>query len=60
VHWRLARFYKTMGKNEEAKIEFDKTRSLQKASDQSVFTKLHQAQDKGPTEAQPDPAALPK
>jgi len=60
VHWRLARFYKAMGKNEEAKIEFDKTRSLQKASDQSVFTKLHQAQDKGPTEAQPDPAALPK
>jgi tetratricopeptide (TPR) repeat protein len=47
VHWRLGRFYKSMGKNEEAKVEFDKTRSLQKASDQSVFTKLHQAQAKG-------------
>lgn len=51
VHWRLGRFYKSMGRNEEAKVEFDKTRSLQKASDQSVFTKLHQAQAKG------DPAA---
>jgi Flp pilus assembly protein TadD len=51
VHWRLGRFYKSMGKNEEAKVEFDKTRSLQKAADQSVFTKLHQAQ------AQGDPAA---
>jgi tetratricopeptide (TPR) repeat protein len=47
VHWRLARFYKAMGKSEEAKAEFDKTRSLQKASDESVFTKLHQAQEKG-------------
>ena len=47
VHWRLARFYKAMGKTEEAKAEFDKTRSLQKASDESVFTKLHQAQEKG-------------
>jgi tetratricopeptide (TPR) repeat protein len=51
VHWRLGRFYKSVGKNEEAKVEFDKTRSLQKASDQSVFTKLHQAQ------AQGDPAS---
>ncbi len=47
VHWRLARFYKAMGKSEEAKAEFDKTRSLQKASDESVFSKLHQAQEKG-------------
>jgi tetratricopeptide (TPR) repeat protein len=51
VHWRLGRFYKAMGRNEEAKVEFDKTRSLQKAADQSVFSKLHQAQAKG------DPAA---
>jgi tetratricopeptide (TPR) repeat protein len=59
VHWRLARFYKAIGKNEEAKIEFEKTRSLQKASDQSVFTKLHQAQAKSPTESQPNPATPP-
>lgn len=47
VHWRLARFYKAMGKKEEAKMEFDKTRGLQKAADQSVLNKLHQAQEKG-------------
>jgi tetratricopeptide (TPR) repeat protein len=54
VHWRLARFYKSIGRNQEAKAEFDKTRSLQKASDQSVFTKLHQAQahqDSGPSDS---------
>jgi tetratricopeptide (TPR) repeat protein len=47
VHYRLGRFYKEIGKNEEAKIEFDKTRNLQKAADQSVFNKLHQAQEHG-------------
>jgi tetratricopeptide (TPR) repeat protein len=47
VHWRLGRFYKSMGRNLESKAEFDKTRSLQKATDQSVLTKLHQAQAQG-------------
>ena len=57
VHWRLGRFYKSMGKNEEAKVEFDKTRSLQKAADQSVFSKLHQAQTQGGPES--DHSELP-
>jgi tetratricopeptide (TPR) repeat protein len=43
VHWRLGRFYQAAGKKVEAKAEFDKTRSLQKASDDSVFSKLHPA-----------------
>jgi Tfp pilus assembly protein PilF len=47
VHWRLARFYQAEGKKDEAKLEFDKTRSLQKASDQTVLNKLHEAQAKG-------------
>jgi tetratricopeptide (TPR) repeat protein len=47
VHWRLARFYQKIGKKEEAKAEFDKTSSLKKAADETIFTKLHQAQDKG-------------
>jgi tetratricopeptide (TPR) repeat protein len=47
VHWRLARFYQAEGKKDEAKLEFDKTRSLQKTSDQTVQNKLHQAQAKG-------------
>jgi tetratricopeptide (TPR) repeat protein len=54
VHWRLARFYKAMGKTAEANAEFAKTKSLQKAADQSVFSKLHQAQDKGPAQPQPN------
>jgi tetratricopeptide (TPR) repeat protein len=47
VHWRLARFYQIAGKKDEAKAEFEKTRILQKAADETIFTKLHQAQDKG-------------
>jgi tetratricopeptide (TPR) repeat protein len=47
VHWRLARFYLAAGKKDEAKAEFDKTRSLQKAADETIFKKLHEAQAKG-------------
>jgi tetratricopeptide (TPR) repeat protein len=59
IHWRLARFYQMAGKKEEAKAEFDKTRSLQKAADETIFTKLKKAQDKGkPTDsAVPAPPA---
>ncbi len=60
VHWRLARFYKAMGKNEEANAEFAKTRSLQKAADQTVFNQLHQAQEKGMPRPDPSTAAAPK
>lgn len=41
VHFRLGRFYKSLGKTTEANAEFEKTRRLQKASDQSVLKKLH-------------------
>jgi Tfp pilus assembly protein PilF len=50
AHWRLARFYQSTGRKLEAKAEFDKTRSLQKASDETIFTKLKKAQEKGPPE----------
>jgi tetratricopeptide (TPR) repeat protein len=46
VHWRLGRFYQEVGKRVEAKAEFDKTRSLQKTSDETVFKKLNDAQAK--------------
>jgi tetratricopeptide (TPR) repeat protein len=59
VHWRLARFYKSIGKNEEANVEFAKTRTLQKAADQTVLNKLHQAQENGKPEQAP-PATDPK
>lgn len=41
VHFRLGRFYKSLGKTTEANAEFEKTRNLQKASDESVSKKLH-------------------
>jgi tetratricopeptide (TPR) repeat protein len=47
VHWRLGRIYQAAGKKNEAKAEFDKTRNLQKASDDSLVKKLHDAQLKG-------------
>jgi len=46
VHWRLGRFYQEAGGKAEAKAEFDKTRNLQKAADESVFKKLKDAQVK--------------
>jgi tetratricopeptide (TPR) repeat protein len=60
VHWRLARFYKANGKNDEANAEFAKTRTLQKASDQTVFNKLHEAQEKGKPAENPSAAEAPK
>jgi tetratricopeptide (TPR) repeat protein len=47
IHYRLGRYYQSMGMKAEAKAEFDRTRGIQKASDQSVFDKLHEAQAKG-------------
>jgi hypothetical protein len=41
VHWRLGRFYHAAERKDEARAEFDKSRSLQKASDEAVFKKLH-------------------
>lgn len=55
IHWRLARLYRAIGKKDEAKAEFDKTRGLQKAADDTVFKKLHEAQAKGkPSDAAQD------
>jgi tetratricopeptide (TPR) repeat protein len=46
-HWRLARLYQAMGKQEEAKAEFEKTKSIHKAEQESIFSKLKAAQDRG-------------
>jgi tetratricopeptide (TPR) repeat protein len=56
AHWRLARFYQSNGRKLEARAEFDKTRSLQKAEDESIFTKLKKAQEKGKPAEQTTPA----
>jgi tetratricopeptide (TPR) repeat protein len=58
VHWRLARLYQSMGRKEEAKVEFEKTSSLHKAENDSIFTKLKDAQVKGkPSESTNEPPA---
>jgi len=44
IHWRLARLYQAMGRREEAKAEFDKTSSLHKAENDTVFKQLKAAQ----------------
>lgn len=46
VHWRLARLYQAMGRKDEANAEFQKTRSLTKAADDSVSSKLEKARGK--------------
>jgi hypothetical protein len=40
VHWRLAQLYRGMGKKEEAAAEFEKTRTLTKAADESLSSRL--------------------
>ena len=44
VHWHLAQFYKSIGRNDDAKVEFNRTRSVQRAADESVSDKLRQVQ----------------
>ena len=46
-HWRLARLYQAMGRQEEAKAEFEKTKTLHEAQQQSIFSQLKAAQDRG-------------
>lgn len=41
VHWRLARVYQAMGKKQEANIEFNKTKALTKAADETVSARLN-------------------
>ena len=44
-HYRLARLYQAMGKKQEASVEFEKTRTLTKAADESVFNQLKHARE---------------
>lgn len=47
AHYRLARLYQSMGRKDEAKAEFDKTSSLHKAENATIFEKLGKAQAQG-------------
>ncbi len=48
VHWHLARLYRSMGKQDEARAEFDKARNITQAADTALIDKLT-----------PQPAAAP-
>ncbi len=46
IHWRLGRFYQSMGQKAEAKAEFDQTRNMLQAKEQSVREQMHQVEAK--------------
>jgi tetratricopeptide (TPR) repeat protein len=46
IHWRLGRFYASIGRKAEAKAEFDKTRNMQQAKEQSLREQMHQVEAK--------------
>jgi tetratricopeptide (TPR) repeat protein len=59
VHWRLGRLYRSMGKKDEAKAEFDKASTLNKAADEELYKKIangnaHPPSAQTPTETPAD------
>ncbi len=50
VHWRLARLYRSMGKKDEAKSEFDKASALNHQVDEDLYKKIANGK---PGQAQP-------
>ncbi|MFZ0662885.1 MAG: tetratricopeptide repeat protein [Acidobacteriaceae bacterium] len=59
IHWRMARLYQSMGRKEDAKAEFAKTKTLNKAADQSVLTKLDEARGRNKSAKTTSPAPQP-
>ena len=42
IHWRLGRFYQSLGKGAEARSELEQTQKLQNATSQSLREQMHQ------------------
>lgn len=59
VHWRLGRLYRSMGKKEEAKAQFDKASTLNKAVDEELYKKISGGNRSRPTDAPAPAAAAP-
>ena len=57
VHWRLGRLYQTMGRKDEANLEFKTMKTLAKAADASLLSKLDNAGKN--KSAEPTGGALP-
>jgi tetratricopeptide (TPR) repeat protein len=58
VHWRLARLYRTLGRKDDAKAEFDKASNLTKENDDDLFKKIangsaHPPQGQAPSSPPP-------
>jgi tetratricopeptide (TPR) repeat protein len=68
AHFRLAKLYQSMGKRDEAKVEFAKASSLNKKTDEGLYKRIAEANARPDPEAKtapkPDdakaPAATPK
>ncbi len=43
AHFRLATLYRGMGKKDEAKAEFDKSKTLNKKTDQGLYKRIQEA-----------------
>jgi tetratricopeptide (TPR) repeat protein len=56
VHWRLGRLYRAMGKKDEAKAEFDKASTLNKAVDEDLFRKINGGRSRSPDNVSTPPA----
>lgn len=59
VHWRLGRLYRILGKPGEAKAEFDKAGTLNKAADEDLYKKIAAGAAR-PAATQAPPAAAPE
>ena len=59
VHWRLARLYRTMGKKDLAKSEFDKAGSLNKKADEDLYKKIANGNPRSP-QGPPAPQTAPQ
>ncbi len=59
IHWRLGRLYRSLGKKEEAKAEFEKASGLNRAADEELYKKMSGGSRRGP-EGDTEPASAPK
>jgi hypothetical protein len=57
VHWRLGRLLRTMGRKQEAQLEFDKAKKLNKAADEDLYKKIANGAKRNPAGAQTAPPA---
>ena len=60
IHWRLARLYRTMGKTDEAKVEFDKASKINKKANEALVNRIGQGGEKQSSAPASEAPAIPK